>query len=183
MKKTLVLFLILYAADIYAVENNKKLIFNEDSAKNWQYISDRTMGGVSDGQAFLNQDEGIIFARLTGNVSTDNNGGFIQLRTKLSFNNLDKEQGELKGVRLNVRGNGEIYHIFIRTSMDRSYRDYYSATFIAGDKWQIIDLPFVQFKHRYSNQSLDGNDIRTFAIVAYGREFVSDISVSKIIFY
>jgi hypothetical protein len=67
--------------------------------------------------------------------------------------------------------------------MDRSYRDYYSATFIAGDKWQIIDLPFVQFKHRYSNQILDGNDVRTFAIVAYGRKFVSDISVSKIIFY
>ena len=183
MKKILVLFFIFYTADLYAVENNKKFTFNEDSAKYWQYISDRTMGGVSDGQAFLDQDEGIIFARLTGSVSTDNNGGFIQLRTTLSFNNLDKEQGKLKGVRLNVRGNGETYHIFIRTSMDRSYRDYYSATFIAGDKWQIIDLPFVQFKHRYSNQILDGNDIRTFAIVAYGREFVSDISISKIIFY
>ena len=136
-----------------------------------------------DGQAFLDQDEGMIFARLTGNVSTDNNGGFIQLRTKLSFNDLNSEQGKLEGVRLNVRGNGETYHIFIRTSTDRSYRDYYSATFKAGDKWQIIDLPFGQFKHRYSNQILDGNDIRTFAIVAYGRDFVSDISVSKIIFY
>jgi hypothetical protein len=191
MKKILVLFLFFYTFDLYAVENNLKLIFNEDSAKYWQYISDRTMGGVSDGQAFLDQDEGIIFARLTGNVSTDNNGGFIQLRTTLSlnnlstlyFNNLYKEQEKLKGVRLNVRGNGETYHIFIRTSMDRSYRDYYSATFIAGDKWQIIDLPFVQFKHRYSNQILDGNNLRTFAIVAYGREFVSDISVSEIIFY
>ena len=100
MKKICSVIFIFYTADLYSVENNMKLTFNEDSAKYWQYISDRTMGGVSDGQAFLDQDEGIIFARLTGNVSTDNNGGFIQLRTKLSFNNLDKEQGKLKGVRL-----------------------------------------------------------------------------------
>ena len=30
---------------------------------------------------------------------------------------------------------------------------------------------------------LDGNDIQTFGIVAYGRDFISDVSVSNIIFY
>ena len=29
----------------------------------------------------------------------------------------------------------------------------------------------------------DGDDIRTFGIVAYGRDFFSDVSVSNIIFY
>ena len=94
-----------------------------------------------------------------------------------------KSNKKLKGVRLHVRGNGEKYHIFIRTSMDRSYRDYFSTTFFADDKWKIIDLPFEQFTHRYSNNILHGNDLRTFAIVAYGRDFFSDISISKIIFY
>jgi len=183
MKKILVLFFIFYTADLYAVENNKILTFNEDSAKYWQYISDRTMGGVSDGQAFLDQDGDLVFARLVGNVSTDNNGGFIQLRSSLSFLNLNKQNKEIKGVRLNVRGNGETYHIFIRTSVDRSYRDYFSTTFIANDSWRTVDLPFEQFTHRYSNNVLDGNDLRTFGIVAYGRDFVSDISVSKITFY
>ena len=46
-----------------------------------------------------------------------------------------------------------------------------------------MDLPFTKFKHRYSNKSLDGNDIRTFGIVAYGRDFFADVSVSEIIFY
>ena len=168
---------------ISAFAEEVQIPFSKESAKYWQYISDRTMGGISDGQAFIEQDEDVFFARLTGNVSTENNGGFIQLRSTLSFINLDKEDKKIKGVRLNTRGNGETYHIFIRTSETKSYRDYYSATFIAKNKWEIIDLPFSQFKHRYSNRALEGNDIITFGIVAYGREFFSDVSVSKIIFY
>ena len=101
----------------------------------------------------------------------------------MAFVNLDKVDKKIKGVRLNVRGNDETYHIFIRTSETRSYRDYYSATFIANNKWEVVDLPFTKFKHRFSNRVLDGNDIRTFGIVAYGRDFFSDVSVSKIIFY
>ena len=157
--------------------------FSSENAQYWQYISDRTMGGISDGQALLDKENDIFFARLIGNVSTKNNGGFIQLRSTLSFVNLINNDKVLKGVRLNTRGNGETYHIFIRTSETRSYRDFYSATFIANNTWEIVDLPFSKFKHRFSNSSLDGNDIRTFGIVAYGRDFFSDVSVSDIIFY
>ena len=157
--------------------------FNSDSGRYWQYISDQTMGGISDGQAILEKDGEMLFARLMGNVSTANNGGFIQIRTTFSFVDLINSDKNLLGVRLNTKGNGETYHIFIRTSEDRSYRDFYSATFTANDNWEIVDLPFNKFKHRYSNKSLDGNDIRTFGIVAYGRDFFSDVSVSEISFY
>ena len=157
--------------------------FTEDNARYWQYISDQTMGGISNGQAVLDKEGDMIFARLTGNVSTANNGGFIQIRTNFSFVDLINTNKDLKGVILNTKGNGETYHIFIRTSEDRSYRDFFSATFTANDNWEIVDLPFTKFKHRYSNRSLDGNDIRTFGIVAYGRDFFSDVSVSEISFY
>ena len=157
--------------------------FTEENARYWQYISDQTMGGISNGQAILDKDGDMLFARLTGNVSTANNGGFIQIRTTFSFVDLINSDKNLLGVRLNTKGNGETYHIFIRTSEDRSYRDFYSATFIANDNWEIVDLPFTKFKHRYSNKSLNGNDIRTFGIVAYGRDFFSDVSVSEISFY
>ena len=100
-----------------------------------------------------------------------------------TFVDLINSNKNFLGVRLNTKGNGETYHIFIRTSEDRSYRDFYSATFTANDNWEIVDLPFTKFKHRYSNKSLNGNDIRTFGIVAYGRDFVSDVSVSEISFY
>jgi len=82
------------------------LPFNEQNAKYWTYISDRTMGGVSDGQAYLDQDGEMYFARLLGNVSTKNNGGFIQIRSNLSFAKLNNLENDFKGIRLNARGNG-----------------------------------------------------------------------------
>lgn len=183
MTKYLLTIFICLTTIVFSKEKEVSISFDEENAKYWQYISDQTMGGISTGQAILEKEGDLFFARLTGNVSTANNGGFIQLRSTLSFLNEMNENKNLKGVRLNTRGNGETYHIFIRTSETRSYRDFYSATFIANHKWQIIDLPFTKFKHRFSNKTLDGNDIRTFGVVAYGRDFFSDVSVSKIIFY
>ncbi len=182
MYKLLFSLLIFYSSLVFSKEQIS-IPFTEDNARYWQYISDQTMGGVSNGQAFLDKEGDLIFARLTGNVSTANNGGFIQIRTNFAFVDLINTNKDLKGVLLNTKGNGETYHIFIRTSEDRSYRDFYSATFTANNNWEIVDLPFTKFKHRYSNRSLDGNDIRTFGIVAYGRDFVSDVSVSEISFY
>ena len=182
MYKLLFSLLIFYSSFVFS-KDQISIPFTEENARYWQYISDQTMGGVSNGQAILDKDSDMIFARLTGNVSTANNGGFIQIRTNFSFVDLINTNKNLKGVRLNTKGNGETYHIFIRTSEDRSYRDFYSATFTTNENWEIVDLPFSEFKHRYSNKSLDGNDIRTFGIVAYGRNFYSDVSVSEIIFY
>jgi hypothetical protein len=182
----MVKFLVILSLTISSIAFAKDEIsipFTEENARYWQYISDQTMGGISNGQAVLDKEGDMIFARLTGNVSTANNGGFIQIRTNFSFVDLINTNKDLKGVILNTKGNGETYHIFIRTSEDRSYRDFYSATFTANDNWQLVDLPFAKFKHRYSNRSLNGNDIRTFGIVAYGRDFFSDVSVSEISFY
>ena len=104
MKKALLLMLLTFTTMISAAEEDINLPFTQDSAKYWQYLSDRTMGGVSDGEAALEQDGEMFFARLTGNVSTKNNGGFIQLRSLFSFYNFEKDGKKLKGVRLNVRG-------------------------------------------------------------------------------
>ena len=181
--RLIIIIILINFGTFASLADDIRITFNKESSKYWGYISDRTMGGISNGQAFLDVDKDIMFARLTGNVSTKNNGGFIQLRSTLSFLNINNVEKKIKGVRLNTKGNGETYHIFIRTSETRSYSDFYYATFIANDEWKIVDLPFSEFKHRFSNSLLDGNDIQTFGIVAYGREFYSDVSVSEIIFY
>ena len=183
MKYLFIIIFLISSTYTFAKDNVINITFTEENAKYWQYISDRTMGGISNGMAVLDKDGDKYFARLTGNVSTKNNGGFIQLRSTLEFIDFDKSTRTLKGVRLKVRGNGEVYHIFIRTSETRSYRDYFASTFKAEDKWKTVDLPFSNFKNKFSNKDLDGNDIRTFGIVAYGREFQADISVSEINLY
>ncbi len=169
-----------------AIANDEVLSypFNTDSGRYWQYVSDRVMGGVSDGKVNIEQDGEMYYARLTGNVSTANNGGFIQLRASVSFANSEKNGKNLKGVRLNVRGNSETYYIHIRTNESWSPSDYYATTFIASEEWQMIDLPFNKFERRGSKDSiLDPKKIRSFGIVAYGKDYVSDISVSTLEFY
>jgi len=188
-KRLLVSFLALLitltlSSNIFAAEENLSFPFNADSGKYWQYVSDRVMGGVSDGQVDLEKEGEMYYARLTGNVSTANNGGFIQLRAGVSFENSEKNGNNLQGVRLNVRGNGETYYIHIRTNENWSPSDYYSATFKADSEWQMIDLPFNKFERKWStNSTLDAKNIRSFGIVAYGKDYVSDVSVSTIEFY
>ena len=158
--------------------------FNADSGRYWQYISDQVMGGVSVGKVTLEQDGEMYYARLTGNVSTRNYGGVIQLRTGISFANSEKDGKNLQGVRLNVRGNGETYDIHIITNDMAYYGDFYSATFQADSDWKMIDLPFNTFERKRSNNTkLDAQNITRLGIVAYGREYVADISVSTIEFY
>ena len=178
------LVMIILSSKAIAAEEDLTFPFTADSGKYWQYVSDRVMGGVSDGKVTLEQEGEMYYARLTGNVSTKNNGGFIQLRSGVSFKNSVKDGKNLQGVRLNVRGNGETYEIHITTN-DRAYRgDYYSATFKADSDWKMIDLPFNKFKRKRSNNAkLDAKNITRFGIVAYGREYVSDVSVSTIEFY
>ena len=178
------LVMIMLSSKAIANEEDLTFPFTADSGKYWQYVSDRVMGGVSDGQVTLEQDGEMYYARLTGNVSTKNNGGFIQLRSGVSFSNSEKDGKNLRGVRLNVRGNGETYYIHIRTNESWSPSDYYSTTFIADSEWKMIDLPFNIFERRWSNDSsLDAKKIRSFGIVAYGRDYISDVSVSTIEFY
>ena len=184
MKKILLFLLLNISTIVFAEEKDVNLFFNQDSSKYWQYISDRTMGGISDGQATLEQDKEMFFVRLKGNVSTKNNGGFIQLRSKFSFENFENNSKKFKGMRINIRGNGETYYIFIRTDETQSYSDFYLAPFKANFNWEMIDLPFSKFKHRLANNlTLDDKNIRTVGIVAYGRDFISDVSVSSISFY
>ena len=183
--RTMVIALVfIFTTYAHAKPQDLHFPFSPQTSDYWQYISDRTMGGVSNGKVTLGRENEVDFIRLTGQVSTQNNGGFIQLRAGISFANTQTQGQSISGAKLTARGNGEVYHVFIRTKDTRSYSDYYYATFIASKDWQIIDLPFKDFKRSRSNGSkLLAQDITRFAIVGYGRDFEADVSVSNITFY
>ena len=58
---------------------------NFSNNEQWRYIADDVMGGVSTGNVEYNIIEEEVIAVLKGNVSTDNNGGFIQIRRDLKL--------------------------------------------------------------------------------------------------
>ena len=56
-----------------------------ESNQRWVFFTDRVMGGISSGSLKLIEEEGDKFYKMTGDVSTKNNGGFIQFRACLLY--------------------------------------------------------------------------------------------------
>ena len=78
-----------------------------DQAAYWRFVTDGVMGGVSRGKLSFESSDDVDYARLTGDVSTANNGGFIQLRAGISMAGLPAGGAGLDGIRILSRGNGE----------------------------------------------------------------------------
>ncbi|MEM6308109.1 MAG: CIA30 family protein, partial [Pseudomonadota bacterium] len=139
------------------------------SNRQWTYLSDQVMGGVSQGRAQLIDDEIL----LQGTVSTANNGGFIQVRTPV--NGMSGQ-----GLRLRARGNGEVYYIHIRTPATVVPWHYYSASFTSGPEWADVNIPWAEFKPVtwMLPRSLSPDQIKSVGIVAYGRDHNAQLWVS-----
>ena len=58
--------------------------FSGDAGARWDYVADGVMGGVSSGGAEIRGAGTDAVLRLQGNVSTANNGGFLQVRQRFS---------------------------------------------------------------------------------------------------
>lgn len=154
--------------------------FTDNPGDSWSYVSDRVMGGVSNGYAELLDDELGPYARLVGEVSTDNNGGFIQIRRWLD----GKALKEAKAVKLSVRGTGDDYYVFLRTNKARRSWHSYRATFTTSENWSEQVIPFSAFERSNWSlpQSFKASDLVSIGIVAYGKDFEADLSIQSIEF-
>jgi len=149
----------------------------------WQAFTDRVMGGLSNGRALFETIEGKRCLRLRGEVSLENQGGFIQAALPLA-----KEDGALdasgyRGVRLWVRGNGTAYYVHLRTGDSRLPWQYYAAEFEAGPGWKAIDLPFSAFAPENLDRAIDTRRLKRLAVVAAKKAFSADVAVSRVEFY
>lgn len=156
-----------------------------DQAAYWRFVTDGVMGGVSTGRLDFAAQDGVDFARLTGDVSTANNGGFIQLRAGLNLSGMSEDGAGLTGIRVTSRGNGETCFIHLRARDNRRPWHYFAASFIADEDWQEAALPFDSFRHSadMTPPTPRPQDIVSIGIVAYGRDHRADVSVSEIGFY
>ena len=158
--------------------------FENGPETRWNYISDQVMGGVSEGKLVFANEEGESFAHMTGRVSTENNGGFIQFRTPVKKG----EKGttdSVGGVVLKVRGNQQQYYIHLRTTGTLLPWQYYQAGFQTTDKWQTVKIPLETFvpSGKWLRAQIKPGSIRSIGVVAFGRDHSADIQVSEIGFY
>lgn len=147
----------------------------------WELITDQVMGGISTGRLTFEQEDGTAFARLTGNVSTENRGGFIQIRHALSS---PPPEGTT-GVRLVVRGNGQRYFVHLRTRGTILPWQYYQADFTVSEGWSEVRLPFDAFAASGALLSRvpRADSLKSVAVVAFGRDHAAQIDVREVGFY
>ncbi|MDG2048060.1 MAG: CIA30 family protein [Halioglobus sp.] len=155
--------------------------FDSAPESRWSYVSDQVMGGVSQGNAVYLQEGSESIARLAGSVSTDNNGGFIQIRREVAKGSVD----DAAGIYLKVRGNSQAYYIHLRTAGTMLPWQYYQAEFEVAADWQVIRIPLSDFQPSsfWLSAAVNASSIRSVGIVAYGRDHEAEVNVAEVGFY
>jgi len=149
----------------------------------WRSFTDRVMGGVSDAVHQFTTIDGRRCIHLKGQVSLENQGGFVQVALSLEKDRRPFDASPYEGLRLWVRGNGETYYVHLRTRQTSRPWFYYQASFAAGDSWQEIEIPFSRFIPENFRTDLDTAQLTRVAVVAAKKVYEADVAVSRIEFY
>lgn len=149
----------------------------------WELVSDRVMGGVSDGTLARTTLAGRAALHLTGTVSLDNNGGFLQMALDLRPDGAPLDARAFSGLELDVLGNDQSYNLHLRTAdVTRPWQSYRHA-FTAPQHWATLRLPFSGVTAHRVDAPFDPATLRRIGIVAIGRAFRADIAIGRIALY
>ena len=143
----------------------------------WEYVADTVMGGVSRGRIADEVIAGRRATRLTGDVSLDNDGGFIQMAS-----DLPRDGGGFAGLEVDLIGNGEAYDLRLRTTdLTRPWQSYRTEVIAAAD-WTTHRIAFADFEAHRTDAPFDPAHLRRIGIVAVGRAFHADVAVAAVRF-
>jgi hypothetical protein len=128
-------------------------------------VDDVVMGGVSE-SGIVKTIEGALF---TGNVSTDQSGGFVSVRTRNFPEPLDLSA--YQGLELRLKGDGNRYKFFLRSTLGWDTVAYaYAFDTVAGD-WITVRVPFAQMvavqraKTLTNAPPVDTRNLRSFQLM------------------
>ncbi|CAL67270.1 CIA30 family protein [Christiangramia forsetii] len=113
---------------------------------NWNIVEDRVMGGNSNGTFFLNADG---HAQFEGNVSLENNDGFVSVRYDMQ--KIDLENHQMISIKL--KGHGKKYQFRIK-NRDQNYYSYITE-FSTNGEWQNIKIPLKEMYPYFRGRKLN----------------------------
>jgi hypothetical protein len=149
----------------------------------WQLVTDRVMGGVSDGTLVRESVSGRPALRMRGDVSLENNGGFVQMALDLAPDGGVVDASSWTGIELDVIGNDEDYGVHLRTdAVERPWQSY-RQSFRAAAAWRTVQLAFADFVPHRIDVPLDVRRLRRIGLVAIGRTFSADLAVGGVRFF
>lgn len=143
----------------------------------WRLVTDRVMGGVSRGTLTRATVAGRPALRMQGDVSLENDGGFVQMALDLAPDGGVVDASAWEGIELDVIGNGEVYGVHLRTdAIERPWQSY-RQSFQAEPAWQTVRLAFAGFAPHRIDVQLDVRRLRRIGLVAIGRAFGADLAL------
>ncbi|MEO6423333.1 MAG: CIA30 family protein [Candidatus Nitrotoga sp.] len=145
----------------------------------WRVVTDTVMGGLSSGKLIPTETKGRHCLQLTGDVSLENNGGFVQASLDLSSSGL-LDASDYLGIEIEIYGNGEIYNLHLRTDDTRIVWQSYRASFPTLPHWQTVRLRFDDFQPHRIDKPLDITKLRRLGVVAIGREMHADVCIGRL---
>ncbi len=129
------------AASGYLPPLTKRQLFdftqpNADLKQTWGAVDDVVMGGVSESSIRLVDG----YAVFSGDVSTENSGGFASVRTRNFEPSLNLSN--YTGIELRVKGDGQRYKLFVRTEPKWDGIGYAYSFNTSKTEWTTIHIPF-----------------------------------------
>lgn len=160
------IFLLIFSTGLFSQPLN--------DPEDWRGITDQVMGGVSD--LYIMHSDGVFF--MTGNVSTDNNGGFVRLSNRVDINSND-----FTGIKFKAKGNNETYEIHVTLKgLKIPPWSYFSQSFEVNNDWQEYEIFFKDLKRSsgFSASSMKAKNIRDLSIAGFGRDFEVELAIKDI---
>lgn len=148
----------------------------------WRFFADTVMGGVSSGNVTVDSHNGKKCLRMRGNVSTENNGGFVQMALSLSGRGVF-DASEYDGIELEVSGNNESYNLHFRTSSLWFPWQSYRGSFTATPEWQTVRIPFTELEAYKTSQAFQQDKLERVGLLGIGRDFQADLCLASIRLY
>lgn len=149
----------------------------------WELFTDTVMGGVSRATMAREIVEGRTAIRLRGDVSLENNGGFVQIALDFRPDGGSIDASSWSGIELDVLGNAEEYALNLRTTdLNRPWQSY-RQTFKAAPRWETVRLLFSDFAPNRTEIPLDLHRLRRMGIIGIGRAFRADVSLGGVRFF
>lgn len=146
----------------------------------WRCICDGVMGGVSTGKLERVTLDGVRTLHMTGDVSLQNNGGFVQMSLDLAEPGGMLDASGFSGLSLWVMGNNERYNIHLRSpDMTRVWQSW-RAEFVVPETWTRLDIPFTRFHPHRTELPVNPARLARIGLVAIGREMRADLALSRL---
>jgi hypothetical protein len=149
----------------------------------WQLLTDRVMGGVSQGTMHREVVAGRLAIRMRGEVSLENNGGFVQMALDLAAGGRTMDASAWCGIELDVCGREQEYGVHLRTADLSLPWQSYRQGFRVSPHWETIRLPFAGFVPHRTEVPIDLRRLRRLGVVAIGRAFSVDLCLGGVRFF